>query len=420
MPNEPTGGDESAGPEESEMPPKAERVDKVSKANRAGKGEDRPKLKEWMSESGPDAAPEEAAPIEWEYDEHLPEKSVIPELQGDGIVTGMTYPPTAEELAAHEAAMKEIEAEVKAEVKAEDDIQFSDPIGDVIEDLQEMQAHEILEEQREFLDSIEEKKRRQAEAEEERATAPERARKARTNLLLARLAAGIAAVLAFAYACNQLVGDDEPVDTQELGGGDSTTGETALGQDETAPGPTDSRPALECAAGSSGPDTALTAQLAAEISGAADQTYVPQELASTASGAAFEVGSYIFTLTVFGDGETVSTAPTTKWYNPRFIVNNDASTNTYEPGGFAVDVGWWGDDKKLDAAVLDENFTRMPAAEASVDVEWLDSSTLRVITTIEGPQIEVTNMRVEMSVRLQNSEGATTRTFNNDACWTAS
>jgi len=318
--------------------------------------------------------------------------------------------PIDPQLAAEEAARKKLEAE--------NELQFSDPIGDVIEDLEEAAAAEILEEQRELLDSIEEKKRRAAQLEEDRRTEPERERKYQVDLSWRRLAAGIALFAALGYGCTQIVGNDDETVLDD--GGSGTGGEKTGDDTETAADPTDSRPPLQCAVGAAGPDAALTSQLEAEISGAADQTHVDAELASTASAAAYEVGSHIFTLTVFGDGESVAVAPTTQWYNPRFIVNNDASTNTYEPGGFAVDVGWWGDAKNLQAVVLDENFVQVPSSETSVDVEWLDPSTLQVTAVIDGPQLEVTNMRVEMSVRLQNADGNTTATFNNDACWTAS
>lgn len=127
-------------------------------------------------------------------------------------------------------------------------------------------------------------------------------------------------------------------------------------------------------------------------------------------------GSYVFEMTVAGDGRTMSTAATTKWYNPRFIVNNDPETNRYaDESGFSVDVGW--NDGVPEADVRDSNDGLV--TDAVVDIEWIDASTLRVTVQPIGDAVVVDRARIELSVRTQDADGNTVATFEDDAFWDA-
>lgn len=259
----------------------------------------------------------------------------------------------------------------------------------------------------------------------------DRERRYQLELSWRRLAAAIAwfiAVLALfaaaSYGCTQVLGDDDAPAVSEEGppAEDAAPTEPAgdpTGDDEVTTDPSGSRPPLECTVGDTPPDSAALAAEEAAIREAADQEFVEERLGSTAGAVTFDEGSYIFTMTVFGDGEMVAMSPLTRWYNPRFVVNNDPATNTYDDGGgFAVDVNFRGGGDAR-SNVFDEDFSALPAEQASAEAVWLDSSTLQVTATIDGPQLEVTRMRVELSVRLEDADGNETATFGSDACWTA-
>lgn len=127
-------------------------------------------------------------------------------------------------------------------------------------------------------------------------------------------------------------------------------------------------------------------------------------------------GSYIFTMQVAGDGQAVSAADTTKWYNPRFIVNNDRATNSFDPGGFSVDVKVERDGS-IDGRVFDENNSLLP--DPVVEGRWLDASTLEVTVTDSGIDVDLVRGRVELSVRVMDGDGVTVATFDDDASWEA-
>ncbi|MDW3217191.1 MAG: hypothetical protein R8F63_01150 [Acidimicrobiales bacterium] len=381
-----------------------------------------------------------------EWEENLPE-SVIPDLEiSKRVITGGHYPPDPE---AETTEPDEADADAGSELP-DGELEFSDLIGDKIRDFEEAieagdaadaqaetdrKVKEVLDEQRELLDKIEADKRRQNQLEEDRRTEPERERQYQIGLWWRRIVVTIGILAGLGYGCSQVLGDDG--ETTVAGGGDPTADDTAAedsatdggtpsepvedptGDGEVATDPSGSRPPLACAVGDASPDAAALAAEEAAIRERADQEFVEERLGSTAGAVVFENGSYVFTMTVLGDGESVAMGPSTRWYNPRFVVNNDPATNTYDPGGgFAVDVNFSGGDVRSN--VFDEDFAALPAEQATVDAVWLDPSTLQVTATIDGPQLEVTRMRVEMSVRLQDADGNETATFGNDACWTAS
>lgn len=130
----------------------------------------------------------------------------------------------------------------------------------------------------------------------------------------------------------------------------------------------------------------------------------------TFTGATY--GSYVFTMTVAGDGQATAAAETTKWYNPRFYVNSDPAINQFDPGGFAVDVSI--DADGITGNAWDETRTRYD--DVVIEGEWLDSSTLQV--TVTGiPEVELVRGRVELSIRIFDAEGVTVATFDDRATW---
>ncbi len=124
-------------------------------------------------------------------------------------------------------------------------------------------------------------------------------------------------------------------------------------------------------------------------------------------------GSLVFTMIVDGDGRAMAESDSTKWYNPRFIINNDPATNYFfDESGFAVDVRLSAGEP--DVTIMDGDFGEL---EGETTVEWLDESTLQVMVTGLTEFSEVVNARVELSVRTQDESGATQATFGDDAHW---
>jgi hypothetical protein len=130
----------------------------------------------------------------------------------------------------------------------------------------------------------------------------------------------------------------------------------------------------------------------------------------------YSSGPHTFTMIVVGDGETMAHAETTRWYNPRFIINEiEPSTRQFIDGmGFYVDVGFEPDGSS-DAQVLDTSFQRID--DATAEVEWLDESTLVIIVDIPGSEITVSLIRIELGARTQDADGIETGTFGDLAIW---
>lgn len=169
----------------------------------------------------------------WDYEAEHPE-SVIPQLNHDGVLSGLEHPPSPDQLAREEAVRAEVERENQAErekkarEKADaEEIVVNDEISRITRDLEEMilvdeeaaeeaaeeartkqLAEEALEEQRRLLESIEAPKRAAAEAEEERRREDAAEKKYQLDLSWRRIAAGIAIFAGLGYGCTQLIGDD--------------------------------------------------------------------------------------------------------------------------------------------------------------------------------------------------------------------
>ena len=110
-------------------------------------------------------------------------------------------------------------------------------------------------------------------------------------------------------------------------------------------------------------------------------------------------------MVVVGDGEELSTAERTLWYNPRFVVNVDRETGQFVDGvGFSVDVRWRLDGS-LRASIMSASFGKVP--DAVIDVEWVDESTLVVTVEIPDVEVTVTRFHIELSVRTEDADGNT-------------
>ena len=128
-------------------------------------------------------------------------------------------------------------------------------------------------------------------------------------------------------------------------------------------------------------------------------------------------GSYTFTLEVAADGQAVATATgvNTKWYNPRFIINQESDTNFSDAvGAFQIDVSF-SRGREGGVAIIDNTFTRL--ADAGAEIVWVDPSTLQV--TVSGLDVDISLLRVEMSVRIMDADDIDLATFVDDASWTA-
>ena len=183
-------------------------------------------LEDWIGGRDDDDADEP----QWDYEAEHPE-SVIPQLDHDGVLSGLEHPPSPARLEREAAARAEVERENAAERAGEADtpgnepggIVFDDEISRVTRDLEEMilvdeeaaeearrqkLVEEALEEQRRLLEEIEAPKRAAAEAEAERQREAEAEKKYQLDLSWRRLAAGIALFAGLGYGCTQLLGDD--------------------------------------------------------------------------------------------------------------------------------------------------------------------------------------------------------------------
>jgi hypothetical protein len=157
----------------------------------------------------------------------------------------------------------------------------------------------------------------------------------------------------------------------------------------------------------------------AAIDAVADDIEGRARLAAMITHSSYRSGSHVFTMTVAGDGETVSTDDQTRWYNPRFVVNHDPNTGTVDPaGGFTVDAGW-NNDGSPDIRVFDEDFGLIVDTEGAL--QWLDPSTLEVVVSGAAiDSIEVKELQVELTVRVTDAEGVELASPFGDGCWTPS
>jgi hypothetical protein len=107
-------------------------------------------------------------------------------------------------------------------------------------------------------------------------------------------------------------------------------------------------------------------------------------------------GSYIFTITLAGNGQALAESADTSWYNPRFIVET-------ADGNFTVD-GKWVRGGDFGAIVWGSRFFDR-IDEAVVAAEWLSPDTLEVIVSNVGIEAAVDSVRLELSVRLREPDG---------------
>ena len=183
---------------------------------------------------------------EWEAGEYDLPESVIPQLDPNSIVTeGSSRPPTEAELEREAKARAEVDREnaeggeveitdiaTRAQKDIEDAIAASDAAAEAEET--DRKIKEILDEQRELLDSIEAPKRAAAD-EAERVREEEAEKKAdKVSLSWRRIAAGIAMFAALGYGCSQVIGDEETA-SNDPPASDSND-QLAIGQDDEGGG----------------------------------------------------------------------------------------------------------------------------------------------------------------------------------------
>ena len=131
----------------------------------------------------------------------------------------------------------------------------------------------------------------------------------------------------------------------------------------------------------------------------------------------FGYGSYVFTMIVEGDAETVFIADGTT-FNLRFVVNSTWPLNVYEDDtGFTVFIVWNRPAEVYVGSVNDSDSTRIPGA--TVDIVWLDASTLEATVTLPGDDIDVRNVRTELSGLVQDEQERTIAQYFDVAIWVA-
>jgi hypothetical protein len=128
-------------------------------------------------------------------------------------------------------------------------------------------------------------------------------------------------------------------------------------------------------------------------------------------------GSHVFTMIVDGDGESLSKADYTS-YQVFFVVNNKWPENEfYDDTGFMVLVQWNHLAKQYAGRVSDSGFT--PIKDASIDIEWLDVSTLQVVVDLPGDEVDVTETRTEVVVYITDANDNYVYDSFDVAIWTA-
>lgn len=134
----------------------------------------------------------------------------------------------------------------------------------------------------------------------------------------------------------------------------------------------------------------------------------------------WRVHSHEFTMIVEGDGEALSMADNTS-YQVTFIVNNKWPENEfYDDTGFLVRVQWQRQAQAFAGQVLNaDQFNPQPIDGATIDIEWLDQSTLQVIVDIPGNQVDVTEVRTEVNVYITDEDGGFVYERSDVAIWNA-
>jgi len=124
----------------------------------------------------------------------------------------------------------------------------------------------------------------------------------------------------------------------------------------------------------------------------------------------YRKGSHIFTMTVVGDGEAVSSAATTTSYNVNFRANYDPDTFVHD---FVADISWVRGGS-VKAKVLDTDWQPF---EASIDVVWLDSGTLQVTVSDMPFEVDVGQMGMFVQVVVEDESGTILADFSDDSFW---
>jgi len=131
----------------------------------------------------------------------------------------------------------------------------------------------------------------------------------------------------------------------------------------------------------------------------------------------FFFGSYVFTMIVEGDAETEFVAEGTT-FDLRFVVNSTWPQNVFEDdSGFTVFVDWNRPAGVYVGSVNDSNSTRIEGA--TVDIVWLDPSTLEATVTLPGGDVDVRNVRTELSGLTQDAQERTIAQYFDVAIWNA-
>jgi len=131
----------------------------------------------------------------------------------------------------------------------------------------------------------------------------------------------------------------------------------------------------------------------------------------------FGFGSYLFTMIVDGDAETAFVADGTT-FDLRFVVNSTWPQNVFEDDtGFTVFVDWNRPAGVYLGNVNDSTNTRIE--DATVDIVWLDPSTLEATVTLPGDDIDVRKVRTELSGLTQDAQERTIAQYFDVAIWNA-
>jgi len=142
----------------------------------------------------------------------------------------------------------------------------------------------------------------------------------------------------------------------------------------------------------------------------------PADQAFNLQCSGFGFGSYVFTMIVEGNAESVSKTEGTT-FDLRFVVNNTWPQNVYEDdSGFTVFVGWNRPAQVYVGSVNDSSNTRIQ--DATEDIVWLDPSTLQATVTLPGNDIDVRNVRTELVGLTQDAQEVTTGQYFDVAIWT--
>ncbi len=124
----------------------------------------------------------------------------------------------------------------------------------------------------------------------------------------------------------------------------------------------------------------------------------------------YRKGSHIFTMTVVGDGEAVSSAATTTSYNVNFRANYDPETFFHD---FVADITWVRGGP-VQAKVLDTDWQPFVA---SIDPVWLDSHTLQVTVSDLPFEVDVGQMGMFVQVVVEDEGGTILADFSDESFW---